>query len=77
MPATRHSYCHRGGDTSLLGATIAEHFASIVAQFPDNDAVVSMPQGRRLTYAQFAEAVELLARGLLGIGFTKGDRIGV
>ena len=77
MPATRHSYCHRGGDTSLLGATIAEHFASIVAQFPDNDAVVSMPQGRRLTYAQFAEAVELLARGLLGSGFTKGDRIGV
>jgi fatty-acyl-CoA synthase len=77
MPATRHSYCHRGGDTPLLGATIAEHFASVVAQFPDNDAVVSMPQGRRLTYAEFAEAVELLARGLLGIGFNNGDRIGV
>ena len=77
MPATRHSYCHRGGDTPLLGTTIAEHFASVVAQFPDNDAVVSMPQGRRLTYAEFAEAVELLARGLLGIGFNNGDRIGV
>jgi fatty-acyl-CoA synthase len=77
MPAIRHSYCHRGGDTPLLGATIPEHFASVVAQFPENDAVVSMPQGRRLTYAEFAEAVELLARGLLGIGFNNGDRIGV
>jgi len=77
MPARRNSYFHRGGDTALLGATIAEHFASIVKQFPHSEAVVSMPQGRRLTYAQFADAVDPLARGLLAIGFNKGDRIGI
>ncbi len=77
MAATRKSYFHRGGDTPLLGATIAEHFAQIVAQFPDNEAVVAIPQGRRLSYAQFADAVAPLARGLLALGFNKGDRIGI
>ena len=77
MPARRNSYFHRGGDTALLGVTIAEHFASIVKQFPHSEAVVSMPQGRRLTYAQFADAVDPLARGLIAIGFNKGDRIGI
>jgi len=62
MSATANSYCHRGGDTPLLGATIGEHFALIVKQFPHNEAVVSLPQGRRLTYAQFANAVDPLAR---------------
>ena len=77
MSATANSYFHRGGDTPLLGATIGEHFASIVKQFPHNEAVVSLPQGRRLTYAQFANAVNPLVRGLLAIGFNKGDRIGI
>ncbi len=71
------SYCHRGGDAPLLGATIPEHFAAVVARFPAQEAVVSLPQDRRLTYAQFANAVDTLARGLLGSGFAKGDRIGV
>ena len=77
MSASGNSYFHRGGDTPLLGATIAEHFATVAERFPDNEAVVSIPQGRRLTYAQLAEAVDPLARGLLAIGFTRGDRIGI
>ena len=77
MSVTGRSYFHRGGDTALLGVTIAEHFASIVKQFPHREAVVSLPQGRRLTYAQFADAVDPLARGLMAIGFNKGDRIGI
>jgi len=74
---TIKSYYHRGGDEPLLGATIPEHFASIVAQFPDRDAVVSLPQEVRLTYQQFSNRTDELARSLLGIGFQKGDRIGV
>ena len=77
--STQHkkSYFHRGGDEPLLGATIPEHFASIVAQFPDRDAVVSLPQEERLTYQEFSDRIDELARALLGIGFQKGDRIGV
>jgi fatty-acyl-CoA synthase len=71
------SYCHRGGDTPLLGATIPEHFAGVVAAHEQREAVVSLPQQRRLTYAQLAQQIDRLARGLLGLGYGKGDRIGI
>lgn len=71
------SYCHRGGDAPLLGDTIPEHFDHIVKQFPAQEAVVSIHQQRRMTYAEMAGSVDELARGLLGTGFAKGERIGV
>ena len=77
MDRTGKSYFHRGGDTPLLGATIPEHFAGIVEQFGEREAVVSLPQGRRLTYREMADATGVLARGLLGLGFARGDRIGI
>lgn len=77
MNTSQKSYQHRGGAEPLLGLTIPEHFASIVAQYPDNEALVSVPQDDRFTYRQLADAVDQLARGLLGIGFNRGDRIGI
>ncbi len=71
------SYFHRGGAVPLSGLTIPEHFADIVERFPDHEAVVSLHQGRRLTYAELAENIDELACGLLGMGFGKGDRIGI
>jgi fatty-acyl-CoA synthase len=71
------SYHHRGGETPLLGATISAHFAEVARRFPDREAVVSLPQSRRLTYAQLAAEVDELALGLMGSGFGKGDRVGV
>ncbi len=75
--AAGRSYCHRGGDEPLLGESIAEHFAAMVQRFGDREAVVSLPQQRRLTYTELATAVDRVARGLLGLGFTRGERIGV
>jgi fatty-acyl-CoA synthase len=72
-----HSYCHRGGETPLLGDTIPSHFENIVSRFGEREAVVSVHQQRRLTYAQLKNAVDELARGLLGLGFQKGERLGV
>ncbi len=77
MSALKLSYCHHGGDEPLLGATIPAHLAEIVERYPNRDAVVSIPQGRRLTYAQLEAAVQPLAKGLLAVGFNKGDRIGI
>jgi fatty-acyl-CoA synthase len=77
MTVLRQSYCHHGGDTPLLGATIPEHFASVVAAHGEREAVVSLPQQRRLTYAQLAQEIDRVARGLIGLGYGKGDRIGV
>lgn len=76
-PPNPASYFHRGGLEPLLGTTIPEHFAEVVARFPDNEAVVSLHQDRRLTYSQLAQAIDVLARGLVGIGFRKGDRVAV
>ena len=77
MTHTHKSYFHRGGTEALLGATIPEHFAELVQRYPDNDAIVSLPQQRRLTYRELSQAVDKLALGLLGMGFNQGDRIGV
>jgi len=73
----KKSYWHRGGDEPLLGATIPEHFAAVVQRFPEQEAVVSLPQGRRLSYRKLAAGVDQLAAGLLGIGFRRDDRIGI
>ena len=71
------SYHHRGGDIPLLGDTIPKHIHKIVERFSDHEAVVSLPQQRRLNYHSLAEATDELARGLLGLGFKQGDRIGI
>lgn len=77
MRHIQKSYYHTGGSESLLGLTIPEHFADIVEKFPHNEAIVSVPQDRRLTYAQLSKTVDIIAKGLIGLGFTKGERIGV
>ncbi|WP_200875020.1 AMP-binding protein [Methylomarinum vadi] len=71
------SYCHRGGETPLLGATIPEHFAAIAERYSDREAVVSLPQQQRLTYRELGEQVDLVARGLLAFGYSRGNRIGI
>ncbi|MBT3990534.1 MAG: AMP-binding protein [Rhodospirillaceae bacterium] len=71
------SYFHRGGDDPLLGTTIPERFAQIVKKYPDNDAVVSCRQERRLSYRDFSLAVDQAAKALFAFGFGRGDRIGV
>ena len=77
MIQTQKSYFHRGGYEPLLGTTIPEHFAEVVQRFPDHEAIVSLPQQRRLTYRELSQAVDQLALGLLGMGFNRGERIGV
>ncbi len=77
MTQIRKSYFHRGGIEPLLGLTIPAHFADIAARFPDQEAVVSIPQQRRLNYGELTQVVDQLARGLIAYGFGRGDRIGI
>ncbi|MFF0063114.1 AMP-binding protein [Streptomyces sp. NPDC005279] len=74
---TELSYAHGTGATALLGDTIGRNLDRAVAAHPDREALVDVPSGRRWTYAQFGLAVDELARGLLGIGVRKGDRVGI
>ena len=71
------SYCRTDGTPPLLEQTIPARLAEIAARFPGREAVVSLPQGRRLTYQELEANVTELARGLMGLGFGKGERIGI
>jgi fatty-acyl-CoA synthase len=71
------SYAHGTSSTPLLGETIGANLERSVQRWPDNEVLVSCHQDRRYTYAEFDEAVDLLARGLLDRGVEVGDRIGI
>ncbi len=77
MTVTGQSYCHRSGEPPLLGATIGQHLRRISEAFPEREAVVALPQQRRSTYRELMDEVDRLARGLAGLGFRRGDRIGI
>ena len=75
MPGLAYS---RGEDTTpLLRETIGQNLESMVARFPDRDALVSVHQGISQTYRAFDESVDLLAMGLLRLGLEVGDRVGI
>ena len=61
----------------LLDETIPQNLARTVAAHGDRDALVSVEQGLRYTYTEFAAEVDRVARGLMAIGVSKGDRVGI
>jgi fatty-acyl-CoA synthase len=78
MPnGTQPSYSHGASATALLGETIGENLRRMAATFPDSEAVVDVPAGRRWTYRQFDAATDALARGLLAAGIEARDRVGI
>jgi fatty-acyl-CoA synthase len=71
------SYASGVATTPLIGETIGENLERAVARFGDREALVVRHQDVRLTYAELDERVDALARGLLGAGLNKGDRVGI
>jgi fatty-acyl-CoA synthase len=71
------SYSHGTAQQTLLGETIGDNLTRIAAQYPDREAVVDVPAGRRWTYAQLDADTGVLARGLIGAGMQAGDRVGI
>jgi fatty-acyl-CoA synthase len=61
----------------LTGQTVGEALAATAARLPDAPAVVSRHQDVRLTWSELAAQVEDVARGLLAIGVSQGDRVGI
>ena len=61
----------------LLEETIPQNLARTVADHGEHDALVSVEQGLRYTYSEFADEVDRVARGLMAAGVAKGDRVGI
>src|ERR1700712_5474174 len=71
------SYAAGETDPPLIEQTIGANFESTVTAHGDNEALVEFASGRRWTYAELDRDVNALARGLIGAGIEKGDRVGV
>ena len=63
--------------TPLLEETISANLGRTVEAHGDRDALVSVEQGLRYTYNEFAAAVDEVAAGLMGMGVQVGDRVGI
>lgn len=61
----------------LLGETIGQNLLRTVSRFPQQEALVSVQQNYRVTYAEFYKETELVAKALLSLKIRNGDRIGI
>ncbi len=71
------SYASGPSPVPLLGETLGASFDRIALMYPERDAVVSVHQGRRMTYRELQAATDEFARGLLALGVRHGDRVGI
>ncbi len=71
------SYACGSSDILLQGITIGEMLNRIATRYPENEAIVSVHQDIRWTYAGFLDRVNSLARALMAIGVERGDRVGI
>jgi len=74
---TRWSYTSAISDTPLLGLTIGDMLDQTVEKYPDQPALISRQQNIRLTYRQLQAQVNQCAKGLMQLGFQKGQRVGI
>jgi fatty-acyl-CoA synthase len=71
------SYANGTSDVPLLGLTIGDMFDLTAEKYPDQPALISRQQNVRLTYRQLQEQVNQCAKGLMHLGFQKGERVGI
>ncbi|SDB17748.1 fatty-acyl-CoA synthase [Desulfonatronum thiosulfatophilum] len=65
-------------DNSILREiTLGQLLDEAVRNHPDNDAVVYVDRGFRLTYSEFGEVVDQLAKGLMHLGVQHGEKVAV
>jgi fatty-acyl-CoA synthase len=71
------SYASGTSSTPLLGDTIGDNLDRTIARWGEREALVSVHQDLRYTYAQLGEAVDRTARALLAAGLEAGERVGI
>ncbi len=71
------SYAQGETTPALLEETIGANLERTVASYADREALVERASGRRWTWAELDRDVDAVARGLIGAGIEKGDRVGI
>ena len=71
------SYRSGTSDRPLLGELIGQVLRRTAATYPEREALVDVPSGRRWTWQQLDHDVDRLATGLLGLGLAAGQRVAV
>jgi fatty-acyl-CoA synthase len=77
MSKLTQSYVHGVSMTPLIGETIGVHFDKVATRFADRDALIVRQQNVRWTYGELKEKTDALAAGLLALGLSPGDRVGI
>ena len=62
---------------ALRSLTLGQILDETISKYPDNDAVVYFDRDFRLTYRQFGDLVDQLAKGLMALGVQKGEKVAV
>ena len=64
-------------DFVLRQWTLGQILDDTIARFPDSDALVYPDRNYRLSWREFGELVDRLAKGLMALGIHKGEKVAV
>jgi len=62
---------------NLESLTLGQILDRTAARYPDTDAVVYVDRGLRMTYKEFLDLVDRVAKGLMALGIQKGEKVAV
>src|SRR5205823_3012588 len=71
------SYSHGTALAPLLGETIGENLRRTVERFGEREALVVRHQNVRLTWSELWNETGVVARALMALGISKGERVGI
>jgi len=62
---------------ALREITLGQMLDEAIMRHPDNEAVVYVDRNFRMTYREFGELVDNLAKGLMAMGVQKGEKVAI
>lgn len=62
---------------SLREVTLGQLLDEAIESHPDNEAIVYVDRNLRMTYRQFGEVVDRLAKGLMALGVKKDEKVAI
>lgn len=68
---------HQIGKDPLKAITVGQLLEKTAKKYPERPAVISRYQNQVLTFQNLLDEADALAAGLLKLGITRGDRLGI